>query len=42
MASQDPLALRGADRIVHVTDGQLRTSDKAGTVIEFPRSRSAS
>src|SRR5262249_3365697 len=26
MASQDPLALRGADKIVHVTDGALRTS----------------
>lgn len=42
MASQDPLALRGADRVVHVTDGTLRTSDRPGTVIEFPRSRSAS
>lgn len=42
MASQDPLALRGADRIVHVTDGALKTSDKRGTVVEFPRSRSAS
>lgn len=42
MASQDPLALRGADRIVHLTDGELRTSEKRGTVVDFPRSRSAS
>lgn len=42
MASSDPLALRGADRIIHVTDGELRTSEKRGTVVDFPRSRSAS
>lgn len=42
MASQDPLALRGADRVVHVTDGELRTSERRGTVVELRRSRSVS
>jgi predicted ABC-type transport system involved in lysophospholipase L1 biosynthesis ATPase subunit len=42
MASQDPLALRGADRIVHLTDGELRTSATRGTVVELRRARNAS
>ncbi|MBB4660802.1 ATP-binding cassette domain-containing protein [Conexibacter arvalis] len=35
VASQDPAVVRGADRVVHVTDGALRTTTRPGVVVQL-------